>query len=135
MGKRTSYKGLALSAGGQGQLLYATDFNNGRVDVFASTFHPVALSTGAFTDPDLQGFGPFGIQAIGGDIYVTYAKQDRACTDEVAGPGLGYVDVYAPRGKLIRRVRRVAPQRAMGHRVGAWRVRHVQQRAADRQFR
>jgi len=101
----TSYKGLALSAGGQGQLLYAADFKHGRVDVFTATFHAVTLPTGAFTDPNLpKGFGPFGIQAIGGDIYVTYAKQDPASTDEVAGPGLGYVDVYTPRGKLIRRV-------------------------------
>ncbi len=101
----TNYKGLALSAGGQGQLLYATDFHHARVDVFDSSFHPVSLPTGAFSDPDLpSGFAPFGIQAIGGDIYVTYAKQDADQEDEVAGPGLGYVDVYTPNGQLIRRV-------------------------------
>ncbi len=101
----TSYKGLALSAGGHGQLLYAADFKLGHVDVFDSAFHAVTLPVGAFTDPNLpKGFGPFGIQAIGGDIYVTYAKQDPASTDEVQGPGLGYVDVYTPKGQLIRRV-------------------------------
>jgi len=101
----TSYKGLALSADGQQQLLYAADFKHGRVDVFTSTFHQVTLPAGAFVDANLpKGFGPFGIQAIGGDIYVTYAKQDPASTDEVAGPGLGYVDVYTPRGHLIRRI-------------------------------
>jgi len=100
-----NYKGLALSAGGNGQLLYATDFFHARVDVFDSTFKPVALPAGAFTDPGIpRGFAPFGIQAIGGDIYVTYAKQDASMTDEVVGPGLGYVDVYTPNGKLIRRV-------------------------------
>ncbi|HEY1139388.1 MAG TPA: TIGR03118 family protein [Lysobacter sp.] len=100
-----NYQGLALSAGGNGQLLYATDFFHARVDVFDSTFKPVALPAGAFTDPGIpRGFAPFGIQAIGGDIYVTYAKQDASMTDEVVGPGLGYVDVYTPNGKLIRRV-------------------------------
>ena len=31
-----SYKGLALSAGGTGSLLYATDFHNGKIDVWDS---------------------------------------------------------------------------------------------------
>lgn len=100
-----NYKGLALSAGGGGQLLYATDFFHARVDVFDSTFKPVALPAGAFVDPGIpRGFAPFGIQAIGGNIYVTYAKQDASMSDEVVGPGLGYVDVYTPTGTLIRRI-------------------------------
>ena len=99
-----NYKGLALSAGGMGQLLYATDFVHARVDVFNSSFQQVALHAGAFTDPGIpKGFAPFGIQAIGGDIYVTYAKQG-AGGDEAHGPGLGYVDVYTPTGYLIRRI-------------------------------
>lgn len=100
----TSYKGLALSGNGASQLLYAADFHHARVDVFDQAFHPVAL-TGGFTDPHLPaGFAPFGIQAIGGDIYITYAKQDAAKEDEVAGPGLGVVDVYTPNGSFIRRI-------------------------------
>jgi uncharacterized protein (TIGR03118 family) len=99
------YKGLALSAGGSGQLLYATDFHNGRVDVFDSTFVPVTLAPGAFTDPHLPaGYAPFGIQAIGGDVYVTYAKQTPGSDDEVDGPGLGVVDVYDPNGVFLARV-------------------------------
>jgi uncharacterized protein (TIGR03118 family) len=100
-----SYKGLALSAGGNGQLLYATDFHNARVDVFNSSFQPVALPAGAFTDPKLPaGYAPFGIQALGGDIYVTYGKQNADRDEEVAGRGLGFVDVYDPNGMLLRRV-------------------------------
>jgi len=99
------YKGLALSAGGSGSLLYATDFHNGKIDVFDSKFKPVTMESGAFTDPALPaGFGPFGIQAINGDVYVSYAKQDQAKHDDVKGKGLGYVNVFDPNGKLIKRV-------------------------------
>lgn len=101
----TVYKGVTISANGHGALLYATDFHHGRVDVFDAAFHPMAMPTGAFVDAALPaGFAPFGIQAIGGDIYVTYAKQDATKHDDVKGPGLGYVDVYTPNGRMIRRV-------------------------------
>ncbi|HSQ80392.1 MAG TPA: TIGR03118 family protein [Casimicrobiaceae bacterium] len=99
------YKGLALSAGGNGSLLYATDFHNNKIDVWDSTFATVTLPPGAFADPTIpSGFAPFGIQAIGGNIYVTYAKQDAARHDDVKGMGLGYVDVFDPNGRLIERV-------------------------------
>jgi uncharacterized protein (TIGR03118 family) len=100
-----NYKGLALSGNGTTHLLYATDFRNNRVDVFDGTFKPVMMP-GAFVDPMLpRGYAPFGIQAILGDIFVTYAKQDPAGgDDEVAGPGFGFVDVYSPDGKLLGRL-------------------------------
>jgi uncharacterized protein (TIGR03118 family) len=99
------YKALALSAGGNGSLLYAADFHNNKIDVFDREFKPVTLSGDAFTDPDLPaGFAPFGLQAIQGDIYVAYAKQDADKRDEVAGRGLGFIDVFDPNGHLIRRV-------------------------------
>ena len=99
------YKGIALSAGGSGQLLYATDFRNGRVDVFSNTFAPATLPAGAFNDPNLpSGYAPFGIQAISGNIYVTYAKQVLGSDDEAHGQGLGVVDVYDPNGVLLDRV-------------------------------
>jgi hypothetical protein len=110
------YKGLALSAGGNGSLLYATDFHNNRIDVWDNTFTQVTtLAAGAFTDPSLpKGFAPFGIQAINGNLYVTYAKQDADAHDDVQGKGLGYVDVYDPNGKFIddRRI----PWPTEGHR-------------------
>jgi uncharacterized protein (TIGR03118 family) len=100
-----NYKGLALGGNGATHLLYAADFRNNRVDVFDGTFKPV-MKRGAFVDPMLpRGYAPFGIQAILGDIYVTYAKQDPAGgDDEVAGPGLGFVDVYTPDGVLLDRL-------------------------------
>ena len=99
------YKGLAYGANGVSHVLYAADFHNNRVDVFDSTFKPVTLAAGAFKDPHLPwGYAPFGIQAINGDIYVSYAKQDADAHDEIAGPGKGFVDVYDADGKFISRV-------------------------------
>ncbi len=98
------YKGLAISAGGSGGLLYVTDFHNNRIDVFDSTFKLVTVS-GSFSDAMLPaGYAPFGIQAINGDIYVTYAKQDDNAEDDVKGAGFGYVDVFDPNGHMIRRL-------------------------------
>ncbi len=98
------YKGLAIDSATAGSFLYATDFHNGKVDIFDSSFHAVTIP-GAFTDPNLPaGFAPFGIQNIGGTIYVTYALQDADKHDDVAGPGNGFVDAYDTSGNLIRRV-------------------------------
>jgi uncharacterized protein (TIGR03118 family) len=98
------YKGLAIDSPTAGTMLYATDFHNGKVDIFDSSFHAVNIA-GAFTDPNLPaGFAPFGIQNIGGTIYVTYALQDEDQEDDVAGPGNGFVDAYDTSGNLIRRV-------------------------------
>jgi uncharacterized protein (TIGR03118 family) len=94
------YKGLAVA----NDRLYATDFHNGRVDVFDASFQPVTLA-GGFTDPKVaKGFAPFGIQALGGNIFVTFAKQDAAKKDEVPVPGQAYVDEFTPDGKLIGHV-------------------------------
>ena len=92
------YKGLATV----NDKLYAADFHNGRVDVFDSSFN---LVPGGFTDPKIPaGFAPFGIQALGGNIFVTYAKQDAAKKDDVAEPGQGYVNEFTPDGTLIASV-------------------------------
>ena len=58
------YKGLAIATTPDGPRLYATDFHNGRVDVWDDTFAP-AGRPGGFTDPKLpKGFAPFGIQTV-----------------------------------------------------------------------
>ena len=98
------YKGLALASSGGANFLYATDFHNARVDVFDGTFTKVTAA-GGFTDPTLPaGYAPFGIQAIGGSLYVTFAKQDAAAHDDVAGAGLGLVDVFDTTGHFIKRL-------------------------------
>ncbi|MEK6225116.1 MAG: TIGR03118 family protein [Chloroflexota bacterium] len=98
------YKGLALATTAAGDRFYATDFHNGRVDVFDSSFNLVT-NTGAFEDGDLpSGYAPFGIQMIGSRIFVTYAKQDADAVDEIHGQGKGFVDVYDTSGSLLNRV-------------------------------
>jgi uncharacterized protein (TIGR03118 family) len=98
------FKGLAIASTRFGTFLYATDFHNGRVDVFNSRFHLVHLP-GAFMDRHLPpGYAPFGIRDINGFIYVTYAKQDADRHDDVAGPGHGFIDVFTPSGFLVERL-------------------------------
>jgi uncharacterized protein (TIGR03118 family) len=98
------YKGLAIAQNGQGNFLYATDLHNGKVDVFDATFKRVTLS-GSFKDPEVpRGFAPFGIKNILGNLYVTFARQDANRDDDVAGAGLGLVDVFDANGNLIRRI-------------------------------
>ena len=102
-GEDAVYKGLALANDGAGNLLYAADFRNGRVDVFDKNFNLVAGKP--FTDPGIPtGFAPFNIQNIGGNLYVTYAKQEGPENeDDQRGPGNGYVDVFKPDGTFLKR--------------------------------
>jgi uncharacterized protein (TIGR03118 family) len=98
------YKGLAISTTSTGQRLYATNFRAGTVDVFDSTFAPVHGAR-AFTDRRIpSGFAPFGIQAIGESIVVTYAKQKPDRHDDLSGPGNGFIDVFNTDGKLLKRL-------------------------------
>ncbi|MFL5767876.1 MAG: TIGR03118 family protein [Actinomycetota bacterium] len=98
------YKGLAIASTAAGDRLYATDFHNGRVDVFDGNFHQVDMS-GAFVDPSIpDGYAPFGIQTLDGKIFVTYAKQDADAEDDASGAHRGFVDMYSLRGKLLGRV-------------------------------
>src|SRR5271166_2055948 len=100
----TVFKGLALAANGLNTYLYATDFHNNAIDVFDTNFNKVTLG-GSFTDPSLPaGYAPFGIRASGGFLYVTYALQDAAKHDDVAGPGHGFVDIYNLDGTLDKRL-------------------------------
>jgi len=99
------YKGLAIAANGHGApQLYATNFRSGKIDVFDSNFMPVTLSTGAFTDSNLpKGFAPFGIQSVVGNLWVTYARQDKAKHDPINKPAHGVVDIFDTDGNMIQR--------------------------------
>ena len=91
------FKGLAIAD----NKLFAADFHNNEVAVFDSAWHIVDR----FTDPGLpDGYAPFGIQTLGGNVFVTFAKQDADAEDEVAGQGRGFVDEFDTSGNLVRRV-------------------------------
>jgi uncharacterized protein (TIGR03118 family) len=99
------YKGLAMGSVGGSSYLYATDFHNGTINVFDNAFSPHTFGAGAFTDPNLPaGYAPFNIQNVGGKLYVTYAVQDAAKHDDVAGAGNGIVDVFDMQGNLVQRL-------------------------------
>lgn len=99
------YKGLALSEFRGAHYLYATNFRAGRVEVYDTKFHRVRLSFEDFADWRIpRGYAPFNIQAIGQNLYVTYAKQDEAKHDDVAGPGHGFVNVFNSAGILQSRL-------------------------------
>jgi uncharacterized protein (TIGR03118 family) len=92
------YTGLATA----NDRLYAADFHNARIDSFDASFKPLGLP---FKDPNIpKGWAPFGIQALAGDIYVTYAQQDGAKKNAVPGGGNGYVDEFTPDGALVARI-------------------------------
>ncbi|MGB8769705.1 MAG: TIGR03118 family protein [Candidatus Korobacteraceae bacterium] len=100
------YKGLALASAKGANYLYATNFRNNSVDVFDGAFAPHSFGSDAFVDSSIpSGFAPFGIANIGnGKLAVTFAKQDAAKHDDVAGPGNGYVDIFDTSGNLLMRL-------------------------------
>jgi uncharacterized protein (TIGR03118 family) len=109
--KDAVYKGAAIATRDGAHYLYVANFSERRIDVFDATFQRVRSGHGghaerdAFKDERLpRGFSPFNVQNIGGSLYVAFAKVDAEGTDEVAGAGLGYVDVFSPSGKLLRRL-------------------------------
>jgi uncharacterized protein (TIGR03118 family) len=95
------YKGIAMASDGGANFIYATDFHNGHVDKFNSSFGFVT----SFTDPNIPaGFAPFGIANIGGKLFVSYAKQlapDNV--DDEKGVGNGFIDIFNPDGTLSGR--------------------------------
>jgi uncharacterized protein (TIGR03118 family) len=95
VGEGAVYKGLAIATDTGGTTrLYVTNFRAGTVEVYDTNFNPV-VSPGAFTDLNLpRGYAPFNIVPIGGKLVVTYAVQDAAKHDDVAGESHGIVNTF-----------------------------------------
>jgi uncharacterized protein (TIGR03118 family) len=86
-----SYTGLAITNKTSGNMIYAADFANAKVDIYDSNFHLVK----SFTDPSLpSNFVPFGIQDIQGKVLVAYA-------DASGGPS-GVIDVFTEDGVFLK---------------------------------
>ena len=85
------YTGLAVTSKASGNFLYAADFAHDKVDVYDGSFNLVT----SFTDSTLpSGYAPFGIQDIGGLVYVTFAQTN-------GGPG-GFIDIFQEDGTFLR---------------------------------
>ncbi len=102
----SSFFGLTLAQakvkGVTGTYLYATDFKARTIDVFDSKFNRVPeLENAIASIPLPAGYAPYGIQNIGGNIYITLAKQNKQGTDQVNGRGFGLVGAITPEGKLL----------------------------------
>jgi uncharacterized protein (TIGR03118 family) len=92
------FRGLALAR----DRLYVADFHNARVLVYDSSWRPVQRQ-GAFVDPAVPvWYAPFGIQAVGDRIFVTYAW--RAPVNGNDAPTGGYVDEFDLEGRLVAHV-------------------------------
>jgi len=85
------YTGLAITSKTSGNSLFAADSANNKVDIFDGNFN----LTGSFTDPSIPaGFAPFGIQDIGGQVYVSFAS--------TSGASGGYIDIFSETGTLVK---------------------------------
>lgn len=100
------YTGLAFVKTKNGPFLYAADAANNKVDVYDSGFNWVM----SFTDPSVPaGLSVYGIQNVGGQLYVTFAT--------LAPNQGGVVDVFSPTGKKLRTLTSNGPG---GPLQGAW---------------
>jgi len=85
------YTGLAITSHPSGNMVYAADFANNKVDVYDGTFKFVK----SFTDTSLPaGFAPSGIQDINGQVYVAFAAQN--------GKAGGYIDIFDEDGTFVK---------------------------------
>jgi uncharacterized protein (TIGR03118 family) len=97
------YKGLAI----HGDILYSTDFGSCEVEAFTGnpfdqTFAEFDTAGGFEDDTIPAGYCPFGIQAIGDSIFVTYAL--KSGVDDVSGQGHGFVREFDTNGNLVAAV-------------------------------
>jgi uncharacterized protein (TIGR03118 family) len=111
------YKGITSGDVKGVRYLYVANFRSGHIEVYDTNFKPVKFSEGeegehdgrdsegSFSDERIpEGYAPFNVQNIGGSLFVTYAKQDSAKHDDVAGEGFGFVDIFSPSGRLEGRL-------------------------------
>ena len=85
------YTGLAITSHTSGNMLFAADNANNKIDVYDGNFNLVK----SFTDPIVPaGYAPFGIQDIGGQVYVTYAS--------TTGGSNGLIDIFTESGTLVK---------------------------------
>jgi uncharacterized protein (TIGR03118 family) len=102
------YKGVAIGTDSAGaRQLYAANFHTGSIEVYDTSFAPVAGGYGpSFVDQDLpQGWAPFNVFVSGTSVFVAFAEQQAPANhDEVDGRGLGVVDLFDTDGNFQQRL-------------------------------
>mgnify|MGYP000920414374 CR=1 FL=1 len=95
-GAGAKYTGVALLTGQAGSVLAVANFAQGVVELYDRDLQ----LTRVFMDDTVgEDYAPFNVQNVDGFLYVAFAlRSDDG--DEVAGPGLGFVDVYTPDGEF-----------------------------------
>jgi len=97
------YKGLALLSTAHGNRLLVANFSSGRIEVFDGSFHRMPFA-GRFRSVGIpHGYAPFNVAVLGNRVFVSYAKQDAARHDDVAGAGHGFVNVFDSAGRFEQR--------------------------------
>ena len=92
---------MAIGSVGGSKFIYAANFRSGKLETYDSSFNLV----NSFTDPTVAaGYAPFNVQNLGGKLYVTFALQNAAKHDDVAGAGNGYVDIFNLDGTFDKRL-------------------------------
>jgi len=85
------YTGLAITNHPSGNMIYAADWWNNKIDVYNGSFQLV----NSFTDTKLPaGFVPFGIQDINGQVYVSFVASN--------GGNGGYIDIFEENGTFVQ---------------------------------
>jgi uncharacterized protein (TIGR03118 family) len=85
-----TYTGLAVTSKASGNVLFAADVANNKVDIYDGTFTWVS----SFTDSTLPaGFAPFGIQDINGLVYVAFGS---------FGQKGGFIDIFQEDGTFVK---------------------------------
>lgn len=96
----SAYTGLAIATTKSGTFLYAANAAANKIEKYDSNFKLVASFGDASIPPP---FGVYGVAALNGHIYVTYA------TILPGKPGAGYVDVFTPDGTLVKTLVSASP--------------------------
>jgi uncharacterized protein (TIGR03118 family) len=94
------YKGITIVPGTNGPLLLAANFGEGKIDAYDTN-----LTLVQYSDPTAPtNYAPFNIQALGGMVFVTFAKQKAGSGDDDAGPGHGIVSAFDPATHMFHRL-------------------------------
>ena len=98
------YKGLAIAAANGANRLFATDFHNGASTCSTTRSRNSTCRARSRTRRSRAISRRSASRRSARKSTSTYAQQDGAAHDDVAGPGLGFVDVFDTSGNLLQRL-------------------------------